>query len=47
MAEREDARADRDFEHADRLRDRLASRGYEVRDTPQGPRLVRRAGSDG
>ena len=47
MAEREDARAARDFEHADRLRARLATRGYEVRDTPQGPRLVRRAGSDG
>ena len=25
------------------IRERLASRGYEVRDTPQGPRLVRRS----
>jgi cysteinyl-tRNA synthetase len=40
-AEREQARADRDFERADRLRDELASRGWEVRDTAEGPRLVR------
>jgi cysteinyl-tRNA synthetase len=40
-AEREHARAERDFERADRLRDELASRGWEVRDTAEGPRLVR------
>jgi cysteinyl-tRNA synthetase len=40
MAEREDARAARDFERADRLREELASRGWQVRDTPEGPRLV-------
>jgi cysteinyl-tRNA synthetase len=39
--EREQARADRDFERADRLRDELAERGWEVRDTADGPRLVR------
>jgi cysteinyl-tRNA synthetase len=44
MAARERARAERDFEQADRIRDELASRGYEVRDTPDGPRLVRHAG---
>jgi cysteinyl-tRNA synthetase len=44
MEERERARAERDFEQSDRLRDELASLGYEVRDTPDGPRLVRRAG---
>jgi cysteinyl-tRNA synthetase len=43
MQAREHARAGRDFERADRLRDELASRGYEVRDTPGGPRLVKRA----
>ncbi len=43
MQEREAARAERDFELADTIRDQLASRGYEVRDTPQGPRLVRRS----
>jgi cysteinyl-tRNA synthetase len=42
-AEREEARAARDFERADRLRDELAEAGWEVRDTPEGARLVRRA----
>jgi cysteinyl-tRNA synthetase len=41
-AEREDAREAGDFERADRIRDELAERGYEVRDTAAGPRLVRR-----
>ena len=43
LAERERARAARDFERADRIRDELAERGWEVRDTPEGARLVRRA----
>jgi cysteinyl-tRNA synthetase len=43
LREREEARQGRDFERADRLRDQLADRGYEVRDTPQGARLVRRS----
>ena len=42
MDEREEARAARDFERADRIRDELAARGYEVRDTPSGPLLVKR-----
>jgi cysteinyl-tRNA synthetase len=42
LAEREDARAARDFEAADRKRAELAELGFEVRDTPQGPQLVRR-----
>ncbi len=42
LAEREEARAERDFERADRLRDELAERGWEVRDGPDGARLVRR-----
>jgi cysteinyl-tRNA synthetase len=42
LAERERARSTRDFDRADRLRDELAQRGYEVRDTPEGARLVRR-----
>jgi len=37
---REDARAARDFAEADRLRDELRSRGWEVRDGPSGPELV-------
>jgi cysteinyl-tRNA synthetase len=40
-AERQDARAARDFERADRLREELAARGWEIRDTAEGPRLVR------
>jgi cysteinyl-tRNA synthetase len=40
-AEREEARVARDFERADRLRDELAERGWEIRDTADGPRLVR------
>jgi cysteinyl-tRNA synthetase len=43
LSEREDARAARDFERADRIRKLLAERGWEVRDTPDGARLVRRA----
>ncbi len=42
LDERERARAERDFETADRKRDELAGLGFEVRDTPEGPRLVRR-----
>jgi cysteinyl-tRNA synthetase len=42
LAERERARADRDFERADAIRDRLAELGWEVRDSADGARLVRR-----
>ena len=34
LADRERARAERDFERADRIRDRLAELGWQVRDTP-------------
>jgi cysteinyl-tRNA synthetase len=37
---REEARAARDFAEADRLREELRSRGWEVRDGPSGPELV-------
>jgi len=47
LTEREEARAARDFDRADRLRDELADRGYEVRDTPEGARLVRRRDDGG
>ena len=43
LAEREQARAERDFTRADEIRDELAQRGWEVRDSDAGPRLVRRA----
>jgi cysteinyl-tRNA synthetase len=42
LAEREEARRERDFERADRIRDQLSERGWEVRDGPDGARLVRR-----
>jgi cysteinyl-tRNA synthetase len=42
LGEREAARAARDFELADRKREELAELGYDVRDTPEGPRLVPR-----
>ncbi|MEA2397379.1 MAG: cysteinyl-tRNA synthetase [Thermoleophilaceae bacterium] len=41
LEERETARAERDFATADARRDELAARGWQVRDTPEGPRLVR------
>jgi cysteinyl-tRNA synthetase len=40
-AEREQARAAGDFARADALRAQLAEQGYEVRDTVEGPVLVR------
>jgi cysteinyl-tRNA synthetase len=42
LREREQARAARDFERADALRDELAAMGWEVRDEAAGARLVRR-----
>ena len=43
MNEREEARAAKDFERADALRDQLAEMGWEVRDSAEGPSLVPRA----
>ena len=43
-ARREAARARRDFAEADRLREELRARGWEVRDGPGGPDLVPAAG---
>jgi cysteinyl-tRNA synthetase len=42
LAEREAARAARDFARADELREELESRGFGVRDTPDGGQLVPR-----
>ena len=38
---RQNARAARDYAEADRLRDELRHRGWEVRDGSDGPELVR------
>ncbi len=40
LQERERARAQRDFEHADAVRAQLRGRGWEIRDGPEGPRLI-------
>jgi len=40
LAEREKARADRDFARADEIRDKLAALGWEVRDSADGAKLV-------
>jgi cysteinyl-tRNA synthetase len=40
MNEREQARADKDFQRADEIRDRLAEMGWTVRDSADGPSLV-------
>ncbi|MHB9111958.1 MAG: cysteine--tRNA ligase [Thermoleophilia bacterium] len=40
---REQARLAKDYAAADAARDKLAEAGYEVRDTPHGPKLVRKA----
>jgi cysteinyl-tRNA synthetase len=40
LAEREEARGDKDFGRADEIRDRLAEMGWEVRDSADGARLV-------
>jgi cysteinyl-tRNA synthetase len=38
---RQAARANKDWAEADRLRDELRALGWEVRDGPDGPELVR------
>ncbi|HTT93946.1 MAG TPA: cysteine--tRNA ligase [Solirubrobacterales bacterium] len=42
LRERQEARAAKDFARADEIRDQLAAIGWEVRDSADGPRLVRR-----
>jgi cysteinyl-tRNA synthetase len=43
LAEREEARAAKDFDRADEIRGRLAEMGYEVRDSADGAKLVPKA----
>jgi hypothetical protein len=42
VATRQEARRRRDFAAADRMRDEIAGRGWDVEDTPAGPRLLPR-----
>jgi cysteinyl-tRNA synthetase len=39
--QREEARVSKDFAASDRLRDEIASLGYEVRDLPEGPKVTK------
>ena len=43
--ERDAARAARDFERADAIREELAAAGWQIRDTPDGAKLVPLAGA--
>ncbi len=40
LAQREQARRERDFETADRIREQLRAMGWEIRDGPEGPELI-------
>ncbi len=40
LAQRQSARAEREFARADELRDQLRELGWEVRDGPDGPELL-------
>jgi cysteinyl-tRNA synthetase len=40
LAQRDRARATKDFQEADRLRGELLARGFEIRDSPQGSELI-------
>ena len=41
LAQRQEARKNRDFARADALRNAIRERGYVIEDTPHGPRLKR------
>jgi len=43
--EREKARREKNWKRSDELRDRISAHGWEVRDTKDGPKLTRSAGS--
>jgi cysteinyl-tRNA synthetase len=40
LEQREAARRERDFQEADRLREAIQARGWEIRDGPDGPELI-------
>jgi cysteinyl-tRNA synthetase len=42
LEERQQARQDKRWQDADRIRQQIIDSGYELEDTPQGPRLKRR-----
>jgi cysteinyl-tRNA synthetase len=46
VAQRQQARQEKRWQDADALRDQIRAAGYEVEDTPQGPRVRRRIRAD-
>ena len=42
LEQREEARKNKDWAEADRIRDLLSEQGWTVKDTPTGPKLVRK-----
>ena len=42
VSERETARQNKDWAESDKLRDEILTQGFEVLDTPEGPRVVRK-----
>jgi cysteinyl-tRNA synthetase len=45
LQQREEARKRKDWKEADRLRGEILALGYVIEDTPQGPRLLPKAGA--
>ena len=41
LEERQEARKQKNFARADEIRDELKARGYAIKDTPQGPQLIK------
>lgn len=41
--QRQQARLEKRWEQADQIRDTIKARGFEIEDTPQGPRLIRKS----
>ena len=42
MADRQEARKNKNWAESDRLRDEILNLGYEIKDTPTGPQIVKR-----
>ncbi len=42
LAAREAARANKDFEKADEMRQEIESAGYDLKDTPEGPQIIKK-----
>jgi cysteinyl-tRNA synthetase len=40
--QRQEARTARNFKEADTLRDKISALGYEIKDTPEGPKINKR-----